>query len=194
MIERPSMTALLVLALATALMLGACQASDEVSAELPTLAEPSAEASGETEDARSDDTEVSEADADLAMAQFESCMSDAGIELGSPGADGVFVESFESDTDATREFTGQAEIEAALEQCNTILEDTFGSFELSPEEQAEMDDANLELSRCLAEAGYDVDLSGGVFELDQTTKFEEFEAAMTACSPDIEFGTLGADE
>lgn len=193
---RPSMTKLVALAFATALTLGACQTTDQVRADLPTLTAPASDGSADTEEGgtRDEDEEVSEADADLAMAQFESCMSDAGVEIGGAGADGGFTESFESDTDVSNEAADVTDIEAAMEKCNSILEDAFGEFDLSPEEEAELEDANLELSRCLADAGFDVDLSSSSFTLDESIDFEEFEAAMTACSPDTEFGSAGVDE
>lgn len=188
------MTKLVALAFATALSLGACQTTDEVAAELPTLEEPAAEGAEDIENKDSEDSEVSEADAELAMAQFESCMSDAGIDIGAVGADGGFTESFESDTDASSETANNTDIEAAMDECNSILEDAFGEFDLSPEQQAELEDSNLELSRCLADAGFDVDLSGGSFALDESIDFEEFEAAMATCAPDTEFGSTGAGE
>jgi hypothetical protein len=40
----------------------------------------------------------------------------------------------------------------------------------------------LEMQRCLSEAGFDIDLDGMTFELDENVDFEAFEEAMDACN------------
>ena len=182
------------LAIAAALVLGACQTTDQQTTQLPTLETASEESTSVTDpnEPASGDNDA-EVDPELAMAEFEACMAEAGIELGTAEEEGEFVQSFEIEAgDAAPD--AAEDIEAAFEQCNSILENSFGEFDISPEEQAELDDANLALTRCLAEAGFDVDFSDGGFTLDDTIDFAEFEAAMTSCAPDTEFGTVGGDQ
>ena len=122
------------------------------------------------------------------MAEYEQCLADNGIDLASSGEDGdAFAMEFESEAGADEELAME-DFEAAAAECDSILEDAFGEFELSPEEEAEMADQMLEMQRCLAEKGIDIetDDGNGAFQIGGDLDFDEMEAAMDECSPDTE--------
>lgn len=183
---------LLALALTATMALGACGSGESDQAtDLPTLSSQSDDASGSDnadDEASEGDGEVSEEDQEKAFAEYESCMADAGVDVSSAlggGEGGAAIETFESsEGDGGQDFDPEA-FEAATEACNEILESTFGSFEMSPEEEAEAADQMLEMQRCLSEEGFEIDLSGNSFELDENIDFEAFEDAMSTCGTDI---------
>jgi len=132
-------------------------------------------------------------DPDLAFAEFQKCMEDNGVTVEMAGSGGATIETLENipaDQVADGVFEPE-DFEAAEAECNEILEDAFGSFELSPEQEAEMADAELELQRCLSEAGFDIDMGGGSFMLSEEIDFEAFEDAMSGCGNEISFGSEG---
>ena len=203
-------------AIAVAMVLAAgCAAGDgdddAGAAELPTLQsgasddEAADESTSESDDsggggARGSDEEV---DPEIAMAEYEQCMADQGIDLDfGEAVDGAVVEEFEIDEDAADGGADAAiaiddldEFEAAAGECDQILEEAFGEFELTPEEEAEFADQMLELERCLSDEGFDIDMSGNAFELDEDIDFEAFEEAMRTCEPDTQFGgSVDAEE
>ena len=184
---------LLALALAATITLGACGTveSEESATDLPSL-QTGADGSDEgATDGDDSDKEPSEADQEAAFAKYESCMTDLGVDVGSLGGnEGAAVQSFEADSDDGAEFNFE-EFEEASKECETILTDTFGEFELSPEQQAEHADENLELERCLGDAGFDIDLSGNSFQLPDDVDFEAFEEAMATCQPN---GLVSSEE
>ena len=72
--------------------------------------------------------------------------------------------------------------------CATHGRHLIREFEATPEQEAEMADQMLELSKCLAEEGIEMgDMSGASFELPADIPFEDVEAAMAKCQPDSEF-------
>lgn len=197
-------------AIAVAMVLAAgCAAGDgdddAGAAELPTLQsgasddEAADESTSESDDsggggARGSDEEV---DPEIAMAEYEQCMEEQGVSmsLAVEGGDGASIETLETDADAnddSLELSGEGldleEFEAAAEACDPILEDAFGSFEMTPEQEAEMADQMLELEKCLADEGFDIDMSGGnSFQIGgDDMDFEAFEEAMQTCGNDIQ--------
>lgn len=184
---------LLALALTATMALGACGPSEaDEASDLPTLSSQTDDSSSD-EDANDGDSdgELSEADQEKAMAEYESCMADAGVDIGSfIGGDsgGAAVESIEVGSGEDGEPLDFEAFETAAEACDQILEDAFGSFEMTPEQEAEAADQMLEMQRCLSEAGFDINLDDNAFELDENVDFEAFEEAMSSCSPDFETG------
>ncbi len=178
-----------ILLLAAACGSGADSSADAGdTAELPTLqseTEPeSATNGGEDTSTDADDEPV---DPEIAMAEYERCLADAGIELPEASTDGdAMVLEFEADENAEGGFDDPEAFDEAFAKCDELLTDAFGEFEMTPEEEAEMADQMLEMQRCLADLGFDIDFGDGTgaFELDQSIDFEEFDAAMQECSPE----------
>ncbi|MDW3175950.1 MAG: hypothetical protein R8J94_01040 [Acidimicrobiia bacterium] len=135
-----------------------------------------------------------EVDPEFAMAEYEKCMSDHGLDLDfASEGDGASIQTLdEVPSDALDQdgvITGDffdEEFEAAMEECEPILEEAFGSFELTPEQEAEMADEMLEMQRCLSDEGFDIDMTGNSFALDEGIDFEAFDAAMRACGEDVQ--------
>lgn len=194
-------------AIAIAVVLaGGCAAGDgdddAGAADLPTL---QTGASGDGRDDAADedssganggDGPDEEVDPDIAMAEYEQCMADQGIDLsfGDAGEGAAVVEFGIDDEDATSEgavaIDDLEEFEAAAEECDEILDDAFGEFELTPEQEAEFADQTLELERCLRDEGFDIDMSGDGFEISEDIDFEAFEEAMRTCEPDSQFDSV----
>ncbi len=161
----------------------AADATSEESTELPTLA-TTTPGSESGEQSATTPPEEAETDPELAMAEYEACMDDLGIDVPDfDGGGGVVVEEFEVDAESTDSVDFE-EMQAAMDECDDVLEEAFGSFEMSPEQEAEMADQLLELERCLADAGFDIDMNEGGFELPADIEFEDFNEAMNNCQPD----------
>lgn len=100
-----------------------------------------------------------------AMLEYVECMRDNGIDMPDPefsGDGGVSL-------GATRGSAGpgDADFEAADEECQPILEDARPDIDIDPEEQAEMQDQLVAVAECMRERGHDmpdpqVDADGGV--------------------------------
>lgn len=195
---------------------------DTSTTQLPTLESADAEqtepSAGEVGGDASDDTNVDggddtdeggdagpdeEVDPEIAMAEYEKCMADEGVSVQILSADDASGDSFDvadnaptdnapTDDSAIGQDFDQEDVEAAEEICGPILENAFGDFELSPEQEAEMADAMLEVQRCMSDAGFDIDLDGGAFEIGPEIDFEEFDAAMRACSGPLD--TIGSEQ
>ena len=202
----PARAKLFAFALAAALSLGACGSdSDSDAAELPTLAaaDDNSSDSGDSgeESTEEDSTEANsteedrtEVDPEQAMAEYEKCLSDFGVDLDFSSGGGASIESIEIDEEGDATGTPNLEdFEAATEQCDAILEDAFGDFELTPEQEAEQADQTLEYERCMASAGFDIDTSEGFFELDDDIDFEAFEAANESCAQGFQ-EQIGSDQ
>lgn len=177
---------LLVLATTIAISTSACGSSADTSAssDLASIDEPSdSSASGDTSEGDSEDAESTEAvDPDQAFAEFEACMAEYGVAIAIGGSGGAAVDAIKPDSDPSEAPT-EEDLEAAGIACDPILEKAFGSFDASPEQEAEQADELLEMQQCLAEAGFEIDLSGGSFELSGDIDFDEFNVAMDNCAP-----------
>lgn len=182
----PARAKLFALALAAAFSLGACGSTsggEDAAAELPTLAADDNSVDEENNQEDSDQASEEEADPELVMAEYEKCLADLGIDIDVTGGSGASIESFEVDEDGDATGTPNLEdFEAATEQCDAILDDAFGDFELTPEQEAEQADQMLEFERCMADAGFEIDTSAGVVELDADLDFEAFDAANENCA------------
>ena len=85
-----------------------------------------------------------------AFVEFAGCMREHGIDLPDPTADDLTITSPGPEMEA--EHPGY---EAAFEVCIPIVEDVTGSFEMTPQEVADMQDSLLAQAECMRERGYD---------------------------------------
>lgn len=182
---------------ALVLTLAACGSgeAEDASTGLPTGADAGA-TSEQVDDSGSDDAsdrpELSEADTEKVFAEYEKCMADNGITMQTAGdTEGAFSMENTSESGPSGEAGDQfaappEDFEAAEEECNPILEDAFGSFEMSPEQEAEMADQMLDLQRCMADAGYELDLEGNSFTIGAEDG-DGFEDALKECDK-VAFG------
>ncbi|MEM9610599.1 MAG: hypothetical protein AAGA99_24520 [Actinomycetota bacterium] len=178
--------------LAAAVVLGACGTggSGDEEASAATIASLPGE-DGDTADGDGDGGSGGDADPptdeeiEAAQIEFERCMADAGIDLSGP-SDSASIEG--GDDDEVQSFElGEGEsfedLEAAMEQCDSILEDTFGSFEPSPEEQAELADAEAAFANCMTDAGFEISNEDGAIAIGSDGEDDEaVEAALDDCS------------
>ena len=123
-------------------------------------------------------------DPDQAFAEFEACMAEYGVTVAIGGPGGASVDELDPTGDQPFENITPEDIEAADAACQPILDNAFGSFDLSPEQEAEQADAMLEMQQCLSAAGFDIDMTGNAFQLSSDIDFDEFDKAMNACAPD----------
>jgi hypothetical protein len=132
----------------------------------------------------------SDAEAQDAMLEYAQCMRDNGIDMPDPEFDengGAFMA-----TPAPEEGgPGEAEFEAANEECQPILDETMGEIEVDPEQQAEMQDQLVAMAECMRERGHDfpdpeVDSEGRVQmrgpEPEEAESDEEFQADIEECN------------
>lgn len=193
------------LTVVAALALSACGTqADDQAADLPTLADETTTNVGDDQagaDDESGDREISEADEQRAMAEYEACLSDLGVDFSTSddGDDGGSIDELEiQPEDGSDEIADIDALEQAFAECDSIIEDTFGSFELSPEEEAEMNDQMLALQRCMADKGIDADFSGGngsaAIELDPDTDWDALDAAMSECEASLGLQGEGVDQ
>ena len=147
---------------------------------------PEGNADGSGDDSAEETEPAAPVDPDQAFAEFEACMSEYGVTvaIGGLGAGGASVDELEPAGDQPFENVTPEDIEAADAACQPILDNAFGSFDLSPEQEAEQADAMLEMQQCLSAAGFDIDMTGNAFELSPDIDFDEFNKAMNDCAPD----------
>lgn len=191
-----SVVAVCALALGLVTACGTSGDDTDAAAELPTLnddaTDDAAAGGSETDEAPgdnpSDDVDGEEVDPDLVFADYEKCMGEHGVDIsfaepaddgsGDSGAQAGALESTSLDDEAMDE---------AMAACDSILDDAFGDFEPSPEQEAEMADQMLEMQKCLDEKGFDIDLDGDTFLVETEGDGDEFEQAMRACEPEFVF-------
>ncbi|MEM9201926.1 MAG: hypothetical protein AAGC53_09705 [Actinomycetota bacterium] len=220
-----SLTLIRTLALGTALSLGAVacgsgdsdteSSSSDTSNEIATLSDDStetvdAEATESSASTSSDEREAPE-DMELAFALFDECMAEFGIDMqtsiAGEGDEGLSIDESTIDLDDPQAGAGDLgdfdmeDFDAANKECEKHLANTDAGFDLSPEQQALFEDAQLEWTNCMRERGIDLpDLdssgggaiiidagvesddpqSGGGFN-DDNFDFEAFEAASAEC-------------
>ena len=184
-IRKPDRRWIIVLALAMAIFASACSSSTDTLAapELASIDEPDDAIAPTDDDDEPEDGEApEEVDPEQAFAEFEACMAEYGVSVSFGDTGGAAVEELQPESEPDQEFSLE-DIEAAQEECDPILESAFGSFDLSPEQEAEQADSMLELQQCMADAGFDIDMQGGAFEVPQDVDFDEFNAVMNDCAP-----------
>ncbi len=178
-------------------MLGAACGPTSAATDEPTVAaidEPSApDGTEEPADTNPDDPPSAE-EVEAAQLRFDQCMADQGIDIdemfgeGPDSGDGDAVE-IEVDEDADFEAM-MAKLDEANRICQPILEEVFGSFELSPEDESAFADAQAAFSECMADAGFDIDTGDDgsmVFGFETSgDDIEAMESAMTECSSIME--------
>lgn len=113
-------------------------------------------------------------DPEDAFALFEECMADHGIDLGegrvATDDGGVVIRrgASESDRSDPSERQGQGfdedpeEFRAANEECQKHLANLDDGFDLTPEQEAAMEDARLEFQKCMKDHGIEGDFMIGV--------------------------------
>ena len=162
-----------------AFVLAACGGSPQTSPDssIASLADDQT-AAAQADAAEGDETDEPEPlapeDAELAFAAYDECMKEAGFDFGtSLGGDLVDSETFGDAEGATvQEFEVEAggdpqsggldaldfgeEFQAADEECSTHLEGLDLGFDMSPEEEAAFEDAQIEWAECMRERGIDV--------------------------------------
>lgn len=134
-----------------------------------------------------------------AMRKYESCMAENGVAINAGGDEqggGQQVGDDPTSGQAVDEESFDFEqFEAAEKKCGQYLADAGGEFNLSPEQDAALKDANLAWNKCMKDQGIDVapiTASGETLDSDndQTGQgltaiaeedFEKFEKAANEC-------------
>ncbi len=196
--------------LAIGLLAAACgsEPADEAAsvAALPAESEESALSTSDDGDADipASPEDVSDEDAEAAQLQFDQCMTDNGVDqdelFGDVDTDSGDGETFIIDGSAEGFEQVFEAYEAALEECEPILEAVFGDFELTPEQEAELADAEAKFNQCMADAGFEMtspegnDEAAG-FELDADMDIDDLQAAADECGEVYEeIGSFGSAE
>ena len=128
-------------------------------------------------------------DPDEAFLEYGACMREMGVDMPDPASDGESVTMVGSDAD-------QETLEAAMAECDPILESAFGEFEMSPEQDAERLDMELAFARCMRENGVeewqDPNPDGStIIDIGPDDDMETLEAAMETCSTEV-YGDVGS--
>jgi len=101
---------------------------------------------------RVDDSEFQDA-----MLEFAACMREHGIDMPDPEFDGdgggVMIGG---GPDEPGNQPSQEEFEAADEACSSIMDEVRPDIQLTPEEQAEMQDDMVAVSQCMRDKGWDM--------------------------------------
>lgn len=179
-----SLTLIRTIGLGTAIVLGAAACGgDTDTTDASSNAIATLDDGTETTDSTGDETPTTDApsdaeapdDPELAFALWDECMADAGFDIGTSLAgegdgDGIAVEDIELDAgdpqtdgfDSPEDF--DESFQAASAECDKHLANVDSGFDLSPEQQAQFDDAQVEWAACMTEAGFDIpdfDSDGG---------------------------------
>lgn len=91
-----------------------------------------------------------------AMLEYAQCMRDHGVDMPDPefnGEGGVAINAGPATGD--RE-ASQETFEAADEACHPIMEDVMPDIQLSPEDQARMQDEQRAMAQCMRDKGWDM--------------------------------------
>ncbi len=195
---RPSVWTALLLTLG--LLAAACGTQAETD-ERSVAALADTESADGTEDSSDqsddgDDEEPTQDDIERAELQFEQCLEDNGVSTGggifgnSDGESVAEIEEFGGEDGSVQSFEiGEGEFEefeAAMAECDKLLEDVYGTFTPSPEEEAAMQDAQAAFDACMAENGLAVESEGEdgalSIQVGSDEDFEELEAVMNECS------------
>lgn len=131
----------------------------------------------ETNSSNEGRTELSDEDSEAAYLRYKQCLADEGV-------DDPFGDSEDGDSALVEFDQGEYEaFEAAQKKCEPILEDAFGSFDLSPEQQAAQADAELAFNTCMTDKGFDLGGDGGQagFEIGADVDIADLEEAAAEC-------------
>lgn len=188
--RRPLVVSLVLVLGLAATACGASPGADERAVAALPAADADADGTEDTDgDATNSDSDedkpaLTPEEAELA---FSRCLADNGIEDPFSSSGGESIDGDESGPTGafTVESDGEFEaFEAALEECNGILEDAFGEFELSPEQEAAQKDAQAAFDRCMAEQGFEL-AGSGTITVDEAD-VETIDAAFETCSEAFE--------
>jgi len=157
------------------------------SSELATLETTPVETGDESQPAT-----TARIDPDEAFARFEACMADHGVNVSVGGARGAALP--EAPDPADEKPTTRQDVEAAQAECQPILNDAFGGFELSPDQQAEQSDMMLVMQRCLADRGVEVEVAGNRISPKPGTDPQEMAEAMGHCQAAVNDASNGSDQ
>jgi hypothetical protein len=94
-----------------------------------------------------------------AMLEYAQCMRDHGIDMPDPefnGEGGVMMGTGPGGEDGAPTDSEQQAFEAADEACKSILDEVMPDQDLTPEQQAEMQDQYIEVAQCMREKGHDM--------------------------------------
>jgi len=119
-----------------------------------------------------DDAAEAPENAEDAFALFDECMTDRGFEFASTASSSGAVGSLSIEGgSAVTEVDPQSggiedfdldEFEAANDECRVHLANIDGGFDLTPEQEAAFEDAQLEFQSCMSDAGIEMpDIIGG---------------------------------
>lgn len=133
------------------------------------------------------DTPSAPVDQDEAFARFSACMAEHGVAVNFGTGGGAPVPG-ETPDDVSSDPISPEKVEEADAECSPILEESFGSFDLDPEQEAEMADQMLSLQLCLADEGYEIEINGNGFSPGQVSDMDEFNAALDQCGREIGLG------
>ncbi len=167
------------------LILAACggDTGNTTAPTLPTLNE-SAAADADTGVAT---TTTEAVDPEEAMLEYTACMREHGIDIPDPGGSGGdgFV------TEGSSDGLDFSAFEQAESECSPILEEAFGVFELTPEQEVEVMDQQLAFAQCMRDEGIDwpdpdpSQASTFGIELGDDLDPDKTNAAMEKCSEGI---------
>jgi hypothetical protein len=184
------MVALVVVVVVTAAGCGDGEDPDQVASLSTEDGASDTENGGDGDDGGGGDGEVSEEEAEEAMLEFTECMREHGVDMpdpdtSGPGGGAVFIGPGGDGDEPDME-----EFEAADEACRHLIEGVMGpGRELSPEEEAEMQDQALAMAQCMRDHGIDMpdpqfDEGGMISQemRDIDPMSEEFQEAQEACA------------
>jgi hypothetical protein len=169
-------------------------------------------AADESDDQGGDDTSgpgggrIDDSEMQDAMLEYAQCMRDNGIDMPDPEFNGEGGVSLGLGPDGGIDPESE-EFKAAEEECQPILEEARPDVQLSPEEQAEMQDKLTAMAECMRARGHDmpdpqVADDGGVMIRSEAEAAgpggpgggppdEEFEQDMEECSEEAGMGDRG---
>ena len=88
-------------------------------------------------------------DPEEAYQEYTACMASFGVELPDPDDGGGVISVGDEGAFDTETF------DEASAECGPILDEAFGEFEMSPEQQAELMDQELAFAQCMRDNGLD---------------------------------------
>ena len=140
-----------VVVLAGALLAAACGGGGGSSEQVASLGGSSDAEPGSTADAPTDPEE--------AQLAFEQCMADQGVDhqgFATSSIVGVEIDAQDVPDAPTSGSSDPDDLQAAFDACGDLLDEAFGEFELTPEQEAEMRDQQLAFEQCLADNGVEL--------------------------------------
>lgn len=160
----PRRRAAFVLAAAGLLPLAACGSSDGKAAGVASAGEvdgtDATDATGPTDNGSA--KPGAETDPQLALADYEKCMKDHGVNIQSSasGQGGNAVDGGATDTVLNEDQPSPDDFDAADEACEPFLESANQAIDVTPEQQAALNDYMAEIENCMQDKGFDIPMGG----------------------------------